>query len=273
MTWQTDLLAAIGAPTTGPGGQANVQALNAWAQSEGNSPSYNNWLSVSGRYPGAGKCIAQCGGTSPIYTYDTEADGVAATASFMKGSYYTGIIKAFQTNNGNVPPIFTAINQSKWCSGCQNGEYPVDLYKLVGGAASATKGVGSLVPGGGSASLGNLSTTSTCTGGIKIAGATLLDGCQLQEIGGVLLMVSGALVLIVGLGLVLADVGLRKSAPAIVGAIAGRSASKTRMNEREHTAGLKTQDREHASATRRSTSFNSDADRQRFRDEGYPGDS
>ena len=41
-------------------------------------------LAVSGKSPGATKCIAQCNGSSPIYAYNTEAEGVAATVAFLK---------------------------------------------------------------------------------------------------------------------------------------------------------------------------------------------
>lgn len=69
--------------------------------------------------------------------------------------------------------------------------------------------------------------TVTCTpvigeGGILgIGSATLLNSCQAQEIVGVGLMGVGALFLIVGFAIVLADLGLHKGASAIVGGIVG----------------------------------------------------
>ena len=90
--WEYDLLQSFGAPAS----KNNLTALNLWAQSEGSVT--NNPLATSGKGVGATKCVAQCGGTSPIYEYDTEADGVAQMASFLKGSYYTAIIRAFVSN-------------------------------------------------------------------------------------------------------------------------------------------------------------------------------
>jgi hypothetical protein len=101
------------------------------------------------------------------------------------------------------------------------------------------------------------STATQCTpvigegGVLGIGSATLLNSCQAAEIVGALLMGVGAVVLVVGLAVVLADVGLRKSAPAIVGAVIGdkvgkRSATKAATTPRQPSA----RQRENALPTR-----------------------
>jgi hypothetical protein len=98
------------------------------------------------------------------------------------------------------------------------------------GAATPTQGLTSLIPGGGSS--GTASSGTQCTpvigeGGILgVGSATLLNSCQASEIVGALLMGVGAIALVVGFAIVLADVGLRKSAPAIVGAVIGDKVGK-----------------------------------------------
>lgn len=132
------------------------------------------------------------------------------------------------------------------------------------------------------------STTPTCTpvigegGVLGIGSATLLNSCQAQEILGGLLIGIGGIVLIVGFAVVLADVGLRKSAPAIVGAVIGDRAgqrratrsSQLRMTEREHSSGLRTQEREHAASARtyaKGTTVQSatPAEKRRWAQEGF----
>lgn len=122
--WETDLLTGIGAPLS----DANYQALALWGASEGTASS-NNPLAVSTRFPGATHCIAQCDGSSPVFAYDSMADGVNANISFLQHGY-DGIISAFQQDAGLVP-IWAAINASSWCKGCQNGHYPNALYQQL----------------------------------------------------------------------------------------------------------------------------------------------
>jgi hypothetical protein len=93
------------------------------------------------------------------------------------------------------------------------------------GAANATTGLGSLIPGGGGSGVAGDGACQQ-TGGLGILGQTIVNPCQEQQILGALLMGVGALVLVVGFGIVLADVGLRKSAPAIVAGVIGRSSGK-----------------------------------------------
>lgn len=135
--WKVALLTALGAPPS----PANLKALELWHTSEGTSLSTNNWLAISdgaNRWP-HGACLAQCGGNSPIYAFPSQAVGVQATAAFLHGSYYTAVVNAFRQNQG-MASIFQAINQSKWCSGCQSGHYPIALYQGLNGPLTLTPG-------------------------------------------------------------------------------------------------------------------------------------
>lgn len=117
----------------------NQAALGAWAQSEG-VIQHNTPLAISGLHPGATTCLAQCGTGSPIYAYDTMANGVMATAQFLTVNNYSGVLKALAStsNFGNstqpdvtgLATIWKAINESGWCRGCQGGRYPETLFSL-----------------------------------------------------------------------------------------------------------------------------------------------
>jgi len=116
------------------------------------------------------------------------------------------------------------------------GNVPTTWIGNTGGAGAAnpTTGLGSLVPGGGSSSAGS----SDCTPVLSGLSVTILNSCQADELLGGTLMAVGAVVLVVGLAVILADVGLRKSAPAIVGAVIGdkvgkRSATKAATTPRQ----------------------------------------
>jgi hypothetical protein len=197
--WEYGLLSALGAPAS----TNNLTALNLWAQSEGSVT--NNALATSGRGAGASTCVAQCGSSSPIYEYDNVGDGVAQMARFLGGSYYTGIVRAFQQDAG-LSAIYSAINASPWCKGCQNGQYPIALSNAVGGKKVST----SPTVGGGA---GGGTGTGTGTG----AGGTDLSSCVVQfplsfstplgSVGGCLLnkgqlkWLTGAVAIVAGLGL------------------------------------------------------------------------
>lgn len=194
--WEYDLLKALGAPSS----PNNLAALNLWAQSEGSVT--NNPLATSGQGAGASKCVAQCGSSSPIYEYDTEANGVAQMSSFLKGSYYTAIVRAFQQDAG-LAAIYQAINSSPWCKGCQNGRYPIALANQVSlpGSQSTnpTVGTGQASSGsGGGSSGGSGSSLQDCV--IKFPGLLFLSGPCILTKGGVKWL-SGMAALVVGTGL------------------------------------------------------------------------
>lgn len=199
--WESQLLQCLGAP----GSVNNLTALNLWAQSEGNV--VNNALATSGKGTGASTCVAQCGSSSPIYEYDNVSDGVAQMCQFLKGSYYTGIVHALQQDLG-LSAIYSAINSSPWCKGCQNGKYPEALAAAAGGgAASVSSGVGS----GGSTAQGGGGTAGGGGGGAATTGSdlsqcvvslplALIGGCILNK--GQIKAITSAAALALGLGLV-----------------------------------------------------------------------
>lgn len=106
-----------------------MNACSLWAASEG-TLSHNNPFAVSGHFPGATTCLAQCGTASEVMAYDTIDHGVAATVSFINGSFYANVRAAFQHDTG-LQAIWQAINISPWCAGCQGGKYPIHLYNAI----------------------------------------------------------------------------------------------------------------------------------------------
>ena len=132
-SWETQLLDGIHAPLTA----TNYQVLTVWAASEG-VVDKNNPLASSGRHQGATVCIAQCTrNSSPVYAYDSIVDGVNANINFLYGSYYDGVRAAFRANAG-MAGIWKSVNQSKWCSGCQGGLYPIKLYQAIPAPTTTT---------------------------------------------------------------------------------------------------------------------------------------
>lgn len=86
---------------------------------------------------------------------------------------------------------------------------------------------------------GTNSVNTTCDPAVYLINASpyhFINQCQAKELVGALLVAAGGLALIIGLGVVLADVGLRKSAPAIVGAVIGDRAGKTSATKRAAAA-------------------------------------
>lgn len=152
------------------------------------------------------------------------------------------------------------------------GNVPQSWIGNVGGAGAVTptSGLGSLIPGGGSTS------TNNCSPVISGVGVTVLNSCQANEILGGLLMGVGGLLLVVGLGLVFADLGLRKAAPTIVSAVIGdRLGKRSAQTSSDRRVAEQTQIAEARASARRSTQQPRQptaAQRARWRDEGFPGD-
>lgn len=119
--WEQRLLKIMGAPDTAD----NETALSYWAQSEGTPSSWNNWLATTEN------C---CGGvdvnSAGVKAYPNIGSGINATWATLQGGAYTHIVSAFR-NSASLGTIWSAINQSPWCGGCQNGLYPVALYDIL----------------------------------------------------------------------------------------------------------------------------------------------
>lgn len=119
MSWENAVLAALGAPES----EANVRALTLWAQSEGTEPAWNNPLATT---------LDAHGGTpvndAGVRQYPDEPSGVAATVDTLADSRYTAVVEALKADAGLLA-VYTAVNASPWCPGCQDGHYPVALWE------------------------------------------------------------------------------------------------------------------------------------------------
>lgn len=134
-SWQDLVLDGIGAPKTA----TNLQALTAWMQSEGMPASAHNPLAVSDR--------SFTYVTHPPYAqpfYPSQGVGVAATLRTLKGSVggYGPIREALKRDAGFMA-IWQAVNASQWCASCQDGHYPVVLWRK---AMSIGGGQTTLIP-------------------------------------------------------------------------------------------------------------------------------
>jgi len=109
----------------GPYNANTLDALLLWAESEGTPDSWNNPLATT---------LDCCGGTDVnsdgVKSYPTVNDGTSATWQTLQGSAYSAVVKAIR-DNASWSDIWSAINASPWCSGCQNGLYPVALYDAI----------------------------------------------------------------------------------------------------------------------------------------------
>lgn len=124
--WRGLLLEALSAPLS----EVNVDALTWWAQSEGMPAWENNWLATTlnccGGYPVNGVGVR---------AYPTVQDGVNATAQTLRGSAYNGVVSTL-IDGSSLEDIWSAVNASPWCSGCQNGLYPVVLFNNIHAVAT-----------------------------------------------------------------------------------------------------------------------------------------
>jgi len=133
----------------GVGGAYNdttIMALTEWAASEGMPDSDNNWLAVT--EPGFGGSVIP-GNTDGVRRYPSASQGINATAAFMQGSNYNQVRKTLQ-DGSDIAAIYLAINESKWCSGCQGGLYPIALYNYiqkVGAGVGQVPGTTPVAPG------------------------------------------------------------------------------------------------------------------------------
>ena len=170
--WEEALLIQMGAPLT----TGNLQALAFWNQSEGMGGT-NNPLAISGKYPGATTCLTQCNSSSPVYAYDTIDNGVAATNAFLQGSYYTGVVKAFQQDAG-ITGIWQSINNSPWCTGCEGGKYPGVLFSALNNPTSILTSAianANAVTSGAQAAVSGLTASGATVGSTETIGFNWLD--------------------------------------------------------------------------------------------------
>ncbi len=125
--WISLTLAALGATET----STNRAALAEWAQSEGMPASANNPLAATDPLPGS-TAINSKG----VQAYASIGDAATLYARKFGTLTYDAIGFALKTGN-DLNEIFTAINQSPWCRGCQGGRYPVIMWEQLHGTAPA----------------------------------------------------------------------------------------------------------------------------------------
>ncbi|MHB1488245.1 MAG: hypothetical protein ACYCZM_11935 [Acidimicrobiales bacterium] len=118
----------LSAPVSG----IQVEILDLWAQSEGMPDSTNNWLACGTPWPGS----TQWNSTG-VQVYPTFDAGSSAIAWSLDNSPYTAIGNGFRAAPGLVA-MWKLINASPWCSGCQTGHYPVDLWQAAGHPTQGT---------------------------------------------------------------------------------------------------------------------------------------
>ena len=120
--WKALVLYELNAPLS----ELNNDALQWWADSEGMPASDNNWLATTiggfGGYP-----VNSVG----VKAYPTVQAGAQATVATLQGGAYAGVVNAFRDGNSLVD-IWQQVNASPWCRGCQNGLYPVVLFRNLG---------------------------------------------------------------------------------------------------------------------------------------------
>ena len=136
----TGVMQSLGGPFSG----TTLEALELWADSEGVPDSWNNPLATT---------LSGYGGTdvnsAGVKKYPSEQDGIDATVATLRGGPYGAVISAIKGNKG-LEAIWSAVNASPWCGGCQSGKYPVALYDaIVGGAPPPAPKPGTPPLGGG----------------------------------------------------------------------------------------------------------------------------
>lgn len=195
-TWETALIQALG----GQPNAANLYFLSLWQQSEGSGAAAgNNPLAITdpkNQFPHSG-VIAENNG-DPVYAFPTLDVGMQATVAFLQNNGYQSVISALK--GSDMTSMWSAVNQSGWCQGCQNGQYPVAAYAKLNGPIPVTG------PGpdsnGANASLTSASTdTRTCGGkggGASILGLHLGTACQLKALTGGLLVGLGIPIILLG---------------------------------------------------------------------------
>lgn len=137
--WITLTLDNLKAPHT----PTNIVALEDWALSEGMPADSNNPLAASDQIEGAKP--------TPGFSEPSYPSAKAAAALYAKkltSPTYEAI--GFSLISGqDLNIIYTNINRSPWCQGCQGGDYPIVLYRqLYGGEGPVLEPHSTTGPGG-----------------------------------------------------------------------------------------------------------------------------
>lgn len=273
--WVVGILQGIRAPVN----QANVLALEFWAQQEGDGVQNNNPFNVAdcgaGYVPGS--CYAQCppagdnecdSAYSPIFRYATMQDGVNHNVNqFLLSN--PGLMPAVEAMQGgeSLTNIYRALNgyfgQQSWAS----PTYPTTLYDYLNGggagpkapySSGATSSYTYTSPVGTGANTESGGTSGCAAKGqvfgfdTVVFGTIGLNHCQLKAILGGLGVVGGGLVMLGGAALLVVG-GLGKggvAAPVVAAALpvarkaqSVAGAPRRRREGREATANAQSRDR------------------------------
>ena len=258
--WRVQLLQRIGAPVTWP----NLNALQAWALSESGynsrfgtnlaGPLAYNPLAITDSYgvPTVGNV-----NSAGVKIFSGTSAGVDATARFLEHGY-SPVIQALKDSNPQA--LFTAVNQSGWCSGCEGGQYPVALATWVHGGGTFPGAHGGFEGSSGStpaARAAQAAANSSDTGGLYggCGGGTSVPllpfslppfGCYvLNTVEFLVPAIGGGILMLVGAYFVVSP-ALRRTIQTlpvggVVGAVAGgvtaaAGAPKARRETRQRTA-------------------------------------
>jgi len=200
-SWEYWTLLALRAPTS----ITNLQALNLWARSEGVPAKQNNPLALGDS--------VKTEGNQPTYP-TPKAAGSAIAAQLLNGDAsfgYGKIVAALRSPDSTLEDIWRAVNESKWCNGCQAGTYPTALYAArgqspwsipIGNTQGVDVGIGSNPDYTGCDSNHSILQLPGVFGNV-----TVLNQCQAKAIIGGLLAGVGVAIFFGGVALIIANAG------------------------------------------------------------------
>jgi hypothetical protein len=192
----SQLLAAIGAPTTTP----NIAAMTAWLNSESTHTAStitavgNNPLNISTAADVSGKVIGTTAVGPGIAQYSSVATGVQATAQYLTARQ-PNIIAGFKTGTGTS--AITAITASNYVTGGNGGNqyggnllgrYQGVLSNLVSSTSSTTPNGGASTPLTATPS----QTNPSSTGPLGIANGTVITDSTIATMVSAILKLPGA---------------------------------------------------------------------------------
>ena len=187
----TSILSAMGWPQT----QSNINAMVAWEEQEGgnwNNPDSYNPLNTTMDASGAVSTNSQ-----GVKKYTSWGQGIQATVATLKLPAYAGIRQSFESGNASqtLPAALTA---SPWGT---NGAGVASILGSQSYLSYETQTGGS---GTGSTAAASGSSSSSDPNGCAINGIgfCILTNGQVAKIQGGLLMAGGALVVLIGFGLI-----------------------------------------------------------------------
>ena len=110
-SFATDILKAIGAPTT----PANTSSLLQWINAEGNLPSVDQFNPIDTTQPYAGSISTN---SAKVQSFPSWAAGVDATAATLENGYYNEILTSLRNGTGVNPANPTIAQElAKWGTG------------------------------------------------------------------------------------------------------------------------------------------------------------